>query len=111
MMAKNNTKQAKPQIKTDYNIPKFSLKSSLTIIGGAFVSTVVFPYLLSLIGIRFNIGVVIGNTFILGLILAYTRFFIETKQGFCKSFWMTYAGFGAAFGFISFFWMFLGSYI
>lgn len=110
-MAKQTKKQRKPQVKTDYNIPKFSLKSSLTILLGAVVSTTIFPYLLSLLGVSFNIGVVLGNIFILGFVLAYVRCFIEGKEGFSKKFWLTYLGFGGAFGLISFFWMSLGSYV
>lgn len=110
-MAKYTTNQSKPQVKTDYNIPRFSLKSSLCIILGAAGSTIVFPYLLSLLGISYSTGVVIGNTLILGFVLAYVRFFVETNKGFCKKFWMTYIGFGAAFGFISFFWMYLNTYV
>lgn len=110
-MAKKNIKQTKPQIKTDYNIPKFSLKSSLIILLGAIGATVIFPYLVSLLGLSYNVGVVVGNTLILGFVLAYVRFFVDTKIGFCKKFWMTYIGFGIAFGFISFLWVYLNAYV
>lgn len=110
-MAKKNVKQTNPQNKTDYNIPGFSLKSSLMILLGAIISTVVFPYIVSFIGVSYKVGVVIGNTLILGFILAYVRFFVETKRGLCNKFWITYLGFGLAFGCISFFWMYLDTYI
>lgn len=110
-MEKSNIKQYNSQYKTDYDIPKFSLKSSLIILLGAIGATVIFPYVLSLIGLDNRIGVVIGNTFLLGFVLSYVRFFIETKRGFCKKFWITYLGFGITFGFISFFWMYLNTYI
>lgn len=110
-MIKRDIKQANPRIKTDYDIPRFSLKSSLIILLGAILSTVVFPYILSLIGISHKMGIVIGNTLILSFILTYVRFFLETKRGICKKFWITYFGFGIAFGCISFFWIYLGKYI
>lgn len=110
-MEKRDINQTNPRVKTDYNIPQFSLKSSLIILLGAIVSTIVFPYILSLIGVSYKIGVVIGNTLILGFILAYVRFFVETKRGLCNKFWITYLGFGVAFGCISFFWMYLDTYI
>ncbi len=110
-MEKSNIKQYNLQNKTDYDIPKFSFKSSLIILLGAIGGTVIFPYILSLIGIDNRMGVVIGNTLLLGFVLSYVRFFIETKRGFCKKFWITYLGFGIAFGFISFLWMYLNTYI
>lgn len=97
--------------KTDYNIPTFGVKSSLALILAGALSTVFIPLLFSLIGIDKRISIVIGNTVILGFALAYTRFFIESKRGFCKQFWYTYAGFGTMFGFISFFWIYLNAYV
>ena len=97
--------------KTDYDIPRFSIKSSLILILAGVASTLIIPFIFSLIGVDKKISVVIGNTFILGFALAYSRFFVETKRGFCNRFWYTYAGFGIAFSVISFFWMYLQTYI
>lgn len=97
--------------KTDYDIPRFGAKSALVLILASTLSSVFVPFLLSFLGIDRNISIVIGNTIILGFALPYTRFFVETKRGFCKKFWYTYAGFGLAFGCISFFWMYLNAYI
>ena len=110
-MTNNEAKKYNPMAKSDYGIPRFSFKSALALIIGGTISTILVPYLLTFIGVDFGTGVIIGNTFILGFVLAYSRFFIETKQGFCKKFWFTYIGFGLAFGFISFFWMYLNTYI
>ncbi|WP_297639565.1 hypothetical protein [uncultured Clostridium sp.] len=87
------------------------MKSSLIIILGACVSTIFFPYLLNIIGIDFKVGVMLGSTFILSFVLAYVRCFIESKKGFTKSFYITYLIFAVAFGVISFFWMFLNTYV
>ncbi|MGG7178176.1 hypothetical protein ACQPU1_11305 [Clostridium paraputrificum] len=97
--------------KTDYDIPMFSVKSAMIIILAGTISSLFVPFILGFIGIDRNISIVIGNALILGFALSYTRFFVETKRGFCKKFWNTYAGFGVAFGVISFFWMYLQTYI
>lgn len=75
------------------------------------MSTLIFPYILRLIGVDFKVGVILGNTFILSFVIAYVRYFVESKKGFTKSFYTTYCIFAIAFGVISFFWMFLNTYI
>lgn len=97
--------------KTDYNIPTFSMKSSLVIMIGAIVATFIFPYILKFIGIDFKIGVVIGNVLITSYAVAYSRYFIETNKKYCKGFWITYIGFALAFLIISTFWLYLKAYI
>lgn len=97
--------------KTDYNIPTFGFKSALIIVAGGALGTVVAPYLLSIIGISKSLGVVMGNALITSFAIAYTRFFVESKIGFCKKFWMTYGIFAVSFGIISYFWMYLDVYM
>lgn len=97
--------------KTDYDIPTFSFKSAMIILMGALIGTIVVPYLLSLVGVAYNLGGVIGITLVTGYAIAYTRYFVESKKGYCKNFWLTYAGFGIALAAISIFWLYLGIYI
>ena len=97
--------------KTDYGIPTFSFKSSLIIIVAASIATFLVPYVLSFIGLSFDFGVIIGNAVITSFALAYSRYFIESKRGYCKGFFVTYGGFALAFCIIAFFWMYLNSYI
>lgn len=98
-------------VKTDYEIPRFGIKSSLFILASGIISGILIPWILSLVGISYQISIVIFNGVILGFGLAYSRFFIETKRGFCKKFWHTYIFFGLIFSTISFFWMYLETYI
>lgn len=52
----------------------------------ALIGTIAFPFLLSMFGINYKIGVVIGNTIITSFAVAYTRYFIESKRGFSLGF-------------------------
>jgi len=97
--------------RTDYDIPTFGFKSALLIITGAIAGTMILPLVLSIFGISLNLSIVLGNTFITSLAIAYSRFFIETKRGFCKAFWINYVLFALSFGIISYFWRYIGLFI
>jgi len=100
-----------PMGKTQYDIPTFSFKSAFLLVIAGGVATLVVPFLLALVGIDRNISIVLGNGIIMGGALAYSRFYIETQRKKCKGFWFTYIGFGLIFAVISFFWVYLRSYI
>ncbi len=97
--------------RTDYDIPTFSFKSALLIIVGGIVGTILVPILFSMFGVSFNLSVVLGNTFITSFTIAYSRYFIESKKGFCKGFWINYGLFALAFGVIAYFWRYVGLFI
>ncbi|MDV4150686.1 hypothetical protein R0131_07535 [Clostridium sp. AL.422] len=97
--------------RTDYDIPTFGFKSALLILIGAITGTIILPIVLSLFGVSQNLGILIGNTVITSFTISYSRFFIESKKGFCKGFWISYLLFSLALGFISYFWRYIGLYI
>ena len=97
--------------RTDYDIPTFGFKSALLILFGGIVGTIIFPIFLSLFGASQNFGILIGNTVITSFAIAYSRFFIESKKGFCRNFWISYLLFAIALGIISYFWRYVGLYI
>lgn len=97
--------------KTDYDIPTFGFKSALVIILGAIIATIVLPIFLGIFGVSLNLSIVLGNTFITSLAIAYSRFFIESKRGYCKAFWINYGLFALSFGIISYFWRYIGLFI
>lgn len=97
--------------KTDYNIPIFGYKSALFIIIGAVIGTIILPMFLSIFGVSNNFSVLIGNTFITSFAIAFSRFFIETKKGYCKSFWATYCFFAISFAIMSYLWKYLNFFV
>lgn len=97
--------------RTDYNIPTFGYKSALVLLLGGVVGTIIFPMFLSLFGVNTNFGVLIGNTFIMSFSISYSRYFIETKKGYCKSFWLNYAFFAFSFGIMSYLWKYLKFFV
>ena len=97
--------------KTDYNLPTFGYQSAMVLLLSGGISTWFMPYVLSFTGIDRRLLVIVCNALILGFATAFVRFFIESKRGFCRKFWVAYGIFGAAFAIISYFWMYLGTYI
>lgn len=73
---------------TDYNIPTFGYKSSLFIV---FVSTLIVIFVPLMFEIIFN-GVkwpgLIVSSIMIGFVFSYAQFFIQSKKGFSKSFWI-----------------------
>lgn len=97
--------------KTDYNIPTFGYKSAFIILLGAVIATIIIPSILSLLGISNSLSIFIGNTFITSFSISYARYFIESKRGFCKGFWINYLFFALSFALISYLWKYLNFYI
>lgn len=97
--------------RTDYDIPTFGYRSALVLLLGGVVGTIIFPLFLSIFGVNTNFGVLIGNTFITSFSIAYSRYFIETKKGYCKSFWLSYAFFAFSFGVMSYLWTYMKFFI
>ena len=95
----------------DNKLIRFSFKSSIFISISAVVATLVIPYLFSFTGISTNLLTVISNGVVLGFALAYSRYFIDSKQGFGKKFIRTYIIFAISFAVITYFWLYLGNYI
>ena len=87
-------------------VNSFSIKSALVILASSSVGTIVFPVLLLLFGVNMNFSILLGNTFITSFGFVWTRFFIDSKRGFCKKFWQQYRIWGIAFGLRTYFWMF-----
>ncbi|MCR1950594.1 MULTISPECIES: hypothetical protein [unclassified Clostridium] len=97
--------------KTDYDIPTFGFKSAFFILLGAVTGTIICPMILGIFGVSMNFGILVGNTFITSFAVNYSRFFIESKRGYCKAFWMNYAFFGFSFGVITYLWRYLNFFI
>ena len=97
--------------KTDYDIPTFGFKSALLIVGAAIVSTIVIPMLLQFTGLNFEVVAIIANTLITSYAVAYSRYFIESKKGYCKKFWYTYLIFAVSICVIGFLWLIMSVYV
>ena len=109
--AQTNQGEKTFKLKTDYDIPMFSYKSAIIILGAAVFATIAVPYLLGLIGVSNNLAVLIGNMTITPYAVSYTRYFVEGKEGYCKGFWRTFAICSIGLGLIVYFWLYRGLYI
>ena len=93
------------------HLPTFGFKSALLIVGAAIVSTIVIPMLLQFTGLNFEVVAIIANTLITSYAVAYSRYFIESKKGYCKKFWYTYLIFAVSFCVIGFLWLIMSVYV
>lgn len=108
---KKAEKEKEAQDKKDLNLRPFSLQSAFWIIISSVIGSWLIPLLLTLVGVSPNLGVVIGNTFFTSFGFTWVRHFIDSKEGFSKSFWKQYAIFAVIFGGISYFWLYRKNYI
>lgn len=90
--------------KTDYDIPMFGFKSAFLILISGIIGSILVPMFFSSLGMDDKIANIIGNLIFPGLGIAYSRYFIESKKGICKGFYVTYAIFAISFGIITYFW-------
>ncbi|WP_300383762.1 hypothetical protein [Clostridium sp.] len=97
--------------RTDYDIPTFGFKSAFLIVFGGVVGSVVFPFLLSYLGVGKDLSMLIGNILFPSLAISYSRYFVESKKGICKEFWINYGIFALSFGIITYFWRYLGVFM
>ncbi|WP_195986872.1 hypothetical protein [Clostridium sp. D53t1_180928_C8] len=97
--------------KTDYDIPTFGFKSALLIVGAAVIATLIIPMILQFVGLSFEVTAIIANTLITSYAVAYSRYFIESKIGYCKKFWYTYLIFSVSFCIIGFLWLIMSVYV
>ena len=104
-------KEKKTQKERDMNLKPFSIRSALWIIGISMIGSWLIPVILAFVGIKSNVGMLIGNTFFTSFGFVWVRYFIDSKEGFTKSFWKQYAIFALIFGLISYFWLFRKNYI
>ena len=104
----NNVETVK---ESDAGIKPFSIRSAFWIILISIAGSWVIPLILSFAGIKTNLGVLIGNTFFTSFGFVWVRHFIDSKEGFTRSFWKQYVIFSIIFGLISYFWLFRKNYI
>ncbi|WP_124059535.1 hypothetical protein [Vaginisenegalia massiliensis] len=84
-----STKQNEPPyMKTDYDIPKFGYKAALVMLSGIMLVWLGLPSLLKWLGIDYYWGMILIGGFLCGFIVAFTQYFIQTKQGFSRRFWL-----------------------
>lgn len=73
---------------TDYNIPTFGYKSSFFII---LVSTLIVIFVPSMAEVIFK-GIkwpgLILSSLMIGFVFSYAQFFIQSKKGFSRGFWI-----------------------
>ena len=73
---------------TDYDIPTFGYKSSFVILISIVLSMFIVPFGCDLLGIDYRLPTVIIGGLASGFSAAYAQFFIQSKKGITRSFWI-----------------------
>ena len=67
----------------------FTFSSSLILFVAAFAGGVLVPALAGELGLDARVATVAGISVLLPLALALTRYFLDSKRGLCRGFWIT----------------------
>ena len=73
---------------TDYDIPTFGYKSSFIVILSIIFSLFIVPFCCDALGVDYRLPTVIIGGLVSGFSAVYAQFFIQSKKGICKSFWV-----------------------
>ncbi|MEG0315139.1 MAG: hypothetical protein RR646_07775 [Erysipelotrichaceae bacterium] len=92
-------------------LPSFGFKSAILIGMAGFISAGIIPYILYIMGIDYKLPCVLISSIAISLALAYSRCFIESKEGLTKKFWYTFIGFALLIGMITYSWLYLQLYM
>ena len=76
------------QVKRSGTYP-FTFSSSLILFAAAFVGAVLTPYAAEALGHDVRVASVLGLSVLLSAALAMTRYFLDSRRGLCRGFWIT----------------------
>ncbi len=69
----------------------FTFSSSLIIMGAGIVGGVVVPACVEAMGVDARLWTVAALSVLVSLALAFTRYFVDSRRGICRGFWVTLA--------------------
>lgn len=68
----------------------FTFKSAFLLAGAILLGTIVIPYLASSAGVDVGLSTTCAAPVLTAAALAFGRFFVDSKRGFCKAFYLTF---------------------
>lgn len=89
-------------------IPKLSIKSSFFVLFSLVLGGIIIPYILTLIGMSFQMGMILVLPASFAFSLVYSHYFIETKQGYSKRFLIAWGLTTIVFTIIAYVWLMQG---
>ena len=104
-------KRPEPKMRANTPLVRFSIKSSFLILGTILLSTLGIPILFDALGFTLNplrvllIGLATGGS------VSYSLFFLDSKRGLTKGFWLVLVIFGSIASLIAYFWVYNIYYI
>lgn len=73
---------------TDYDIPMFGYRSAFFIMTSILISVILVILICRFFNVDNRIYIVIFSSITCGFSFSFSQFFIETKRGFCKKFYI-----------------------
>lgn len=103
-----NKKEMEKKAEEKDRIPPFSFKSAIVIFTIALLGSTVIPFFLTLLGMKLYLAIFLSSTFFTSFGFAWARHFIDSKEGFSKSFWRSYFILSFMIGAITYFFILKG---
>ncbi|QIK57208.1 hypothetical protein G7059_04765 [Erysipelothrix sp. HDW6A] len=101
----------KMQAEKRSGLPRFTFKGSLFLLTAMLLATLVFPVILDSLGLKLYTLRVVVIALTSGLATAFTLFFIDSKRGATRKFWITAGFISILAGIIAYFWIYQSLFI
>lgn len=101
----------KMQPESRSGLPRFTFKGSLFLLSAMLLATLVFPLILDALGLQLNLLRLIVIALTSGFATAFTLFFIDSKRGATRNFWITAGVMTLLAGLIAYFWIYFELFI
>lgn len=83
-----NSSSSPLRMQKNTNIPGFGYKGSIFMLGMLIAIWLGVPYLVQLLQLNLQWGTILIGGVLSGFTIGFTQFFIETKKGMTRSFWI-----------------------
>lgn len=94
--------------KKDYVSPRFSIKSSLLLLLSGIIGGVLIPYIFYTLNWSTSLATMLSLPILVALTISYSQYFIETKRGYSKGFWVTLIFSLVILEVLTYFWLYKG---
>ena len=77
------------EVQTSGTVP-FTFKSAFLLAGAVLLGTIIIPFFASRVGVGIDVSTTCAAPVLMAGALAFGRYFIDSKRGFCRGFYLTF---------------------